>query len=43
MSYAQWRNTYTFFCVHVGIILILVLGIYSCLVELGRSIFSVYV
>jgi hypothetical protein len=29
MSYAQWRNSYIFFCVHLGIILILALGFYS--------------
>jgi hypothetical protein len=29
MSYAQWRNTYTHFFVHLGLILILVLRFYS--------------
>jgi hypothetical protein len=41
MSYAQ---THMLFFLHLGIILMLVLGFYSvCLVELGRCIFSVHV
>jgi hypothetical protein len=40
MSYAHWRNSYTFF-VHLGIILIPVLGFTQvCLLELGRCIFQ---
>jgi hypothetical protein len=39
MSYAQWRNSYTFCCVHLGIILIIVVGVYS---GLSRRVRKVY-
>jgi hypothetical protein len=40
MSYAQWRNSYTrFFSVHLGIILIPVLGFYS---GLSGRVWTVY-
>jgi hypothetical protein len=39
MSYAQWRNSYTrFFFVHIGIILILILGVYSGLSARIRTV-----
>jgi hypothetical protein len=38
VSYAQWRNAYTFF-VHLGIILILVLGFYSGLSATLRTMY----
>jgi hypothetical protein len=46
MSYAQWRNSYTsFFFVHLGIILILVLECYSLLFGSVRTVYliSLYV
>jgi hypothetical protein len=45
MSYAQWRNSYTFFLVHLGIILILVLEFYSGLSGRVRTVYllSLYV
>jgi hypothetical protein len=39
MSYAQWRNSYTLFLVHVGIILMLVLGFYSGLSGRVRMVY----
>jgi hypothetical protein len=39
MSYAQWRNSYTFFFVHLDIILILVLGFYSGLSGRVRTVY----
>jgi hypothetical protein len=39
MSYAQWRNSCAFFLVHLGIILILVLGFYSGLSGRVRSVY----
>jgi hypothetical protein len=39
MSYAQWHNSYTFFFVHLVIILILVLGFYSCLSGRVRTVY----
>jgi hypothetical protein len=38
MSYAQWPNSYTFF-VHLGIILMLVLGFYSGLFGRVRTVY----
>jgi hypothetical protein len=38
MSCAQWRNSYNFF-VHLGIILILVLGFYSVLSGRVRAVY----
>jgi hypothetical protein len=44
MSYAQWRNSYTRFLIHLVIIVIHVCAFTQvCLVELERCIFSVYV
>jgi hypothetical protein len=40
MSYVQWRNTCTRFFVHLGIILILVLGFYSGLSCRVRAVYS---
>jgi hypothetical protein len=39
MSYAQWRNSYTFFFVHLAITLILVLGFYSSLSFIVRLVY----
>jgi hypothetical protein len=39
MSYAQWRNSYTFFFVHLGMILILVLRFYSGLSGRVRTVY----
>jgi hypothetical protein len=39
MSYAQRRNSYTCYIVHLGIILILVLGIYSGLSARVRTVY----
>jgi hypothetical protein len=39
MSYAQWRNSYTFVLVHLGIILVLVLGFYSGLSGRVRTVY----
>jgi hypothetical protein len=39
MGYAQWRNSYTRFFVHLGIILILLLGFYSGLPGRVRTVY----
>jgi hypothetical protein len=39
MSYAQWRNSYTLFFVHLGIILIFVLEFYSGLFGSVRLVY----
>jgi hypothetical protein len=39
MSYAQWRNSYTFFFVHLGVILSLVMGFYSGLSARVRTVY----
>jgi hypothetical protein len=39
MSYVQWRNSNTFISVHLGIILILILGFYSGLSGRVRTLY----
>jgi hypothetical protein len=41
MNYAQWRNSYTFF-VHLGIILILLLGFYLGVSGRVRMVYYYY-